>query len=416
MPGASQGPAGRVHGRRAQRPKPGRVHATLSRHICPSCLGWRCPIHKRLHGPVQGFAVVSPCSASPVAAPLDSCPCQPGNDDVSNLMAGGQDSCLLHFTCGQAQRMHAAYWHYRANVTDEEMSSLVARAKLAQLQGAESAWSCPGVGRPACMTSTRSVSVAVCAHGLLSCMLSHPARQPARATRPLLCRLCVWRHQGSRKQRRQPRVVRGIRHRLDDCLARSLWRPGGLDLRGQEAAPPPGRQRCPLLCNDPETALHTHQSGTTMTMVTMIRSCVVAKVAEACSHERPVAPMRAQSTTRTGHITFNTHCELLSAHVTSTAHQSALSTPMKGQCGREQSGPPHARGSPPVTSLPSPPSAAPSSGTSVEQGLYAAPSSQPALRVHVMQAIDQEYSLEKQCQKEELYNMLYIFHHDTRVA
>jgi hypothetical protein len=86
---------------------------------------------------VQGFAVASPCSASPVGAPLDSCPCQPGHDDVSNFMAGGQDSCMLHFTCGQTQRMHAAYWHYRTNVTDAEMRSLVAQARLAQLQGAE---------------------------------------------------------------------------------------------------------------------------------------------------------------------------------------------------------------------------------------------------------------------------------------
>jgi hypothetical protein len=262
----------------------------------------------------------------------------------------------------------------------------VARAKLAQLRGAESACSCPGVGRPACMTSTRPVSVAVCVPGLCSCMLSHPARRPARATRPVPCRLRVWRHQGSRKQRRRPRVVRGVRHRVDeclhvhrhirhagrDCLARSLWRPGGLDLRGQEAAPPLGRQRCSPLCNDPETALHTHQSGTcTMTMVTMIRSWVVAKVAEACSHERPVAPTLAQSTTQTGHITFNTHCELLSAQVTSTAHHSALATPknQRSVWPQTQSGPPHGGASPPVTSLPLPPSAAPSSGSSVEEGL-----------------------------------------------
>jgi hypothetical protein len=84
----------------------------------------------------SAFAVASPCAAAPPGAPLDSCPCRPLADDVANFMDSGPDACARHFTCGQAQRMHAAWWHFRVNATDAKLRAHVSRARLSQLQGA----------------------------------------------------------------------------------------------------------------------------------------------------------------------------------------------------------------------------------------------------------------------------------------
>jgi hypothetical protein len=55
-----------------------------------------------------------PCPGAALDTLVDSCPCRPGVDDVTNFMDDSSDDCSLHFTCGQARRMHAAYWLYRA--------------------------------------------------------------------------------------------------------------------------------------------------------------------------------------------------------------------------------------------------------------------------------------------------------------
>lgn len=76
-----------------------------------------------------------PCPGTTSAGPVDSCPCHAGGDDVTNFMDGSPASCLLRFTCGQARRMHAAYWRYRAPQSHARLQSMVHAARYHQLLG-----------------------------------------------------------------------------------------------------------------------------------------------------------------------------------------------------------------------------------------------------------------------------------------
>ena len=84
---------------------------------------------------LQDYSVAMPCPGASTTGPVDSCPCQAGFDDVTNFMDGSPPSCLLHFTCGQARRMHAMYWHYRAPTNKSALRSMVEAARYNQLLG-----------------------------------------------------------------------------------------------------------------------------------------------------------------------------------------------------------------------------------------------------------------------------------------
>eukprot|EP00892_Ulva_mutabilis_P009934 jgi/Ulvmu1/7312/UM035_0101.1 len=56
-----------------------------------------------------------PCLDTPDQMFLDSCPCAPGLDAVTNFMDEGPDSCLRTFSQCQGHRMHGAYWKYLAS-------------------------------------------------------------------------------------------------------------------------------------------------------------------------------------------------------------------------------------------------------------------------------------------------------------
>ena len=71
---------------------------------------------------------------------MDSCPCDGAVDDVSNFMDGSPDTCLLHFTCNQAQRMHALYWAHRSPQSTEALREMVQRVSLQRVEGAPPPW------------------------------------------------------------------------------------------------------------------------------------------------------------------------------------------------------------------------------------------------------------------------------------
>jgi hypothetical protein len=81
-------------------------------------------------------------------------------------------------------------------------------------------------------------------------------------------------------------------------------------------------------------------------------------------------------TTRHGHITLDTHCKSIPTHLRVAALMAG-----RNVCARRK----------PVTALPSPPPAAPSSGPSVGLDLYALAPLMPASLAHVVHAIDRAH-------------------------
>jgi hypothetical protein len=81
-----------------------------------------------------------PCPGVTTTGPVDSCPCQVGADDITNFMDGSPESCLLHFTCGQARRMHATYWQFRVGIMEEDkllsLRSMVREVRANRTAGA----------------------------------------------------------------------------------------------------------------------------------------------------------------------------------------------------------------------------------------------------------------------------------------
>jgi hypothetical protein len=86
--------------------------------------------------PCEDYAVALPCTGASQSGPVDSCPCLPGTDDVTNFLDGSPDDCMLRFTPCQARRMHAAFWRYRAPASAAALRAMVHRVRLVRLLGA----------------------------------------------------------------------------------------------------------------------------------------------------------------------------------------------------------------------------------------------------------------------------------------
>lgn len=83
-----------------------------------------------------GKHVQMPCPTAPAGMLLDSCPCSPGLDDVTNFMDEGPDSCLRSFSMCQARRMHGAYWRYRAQENNASgIQGMVVQARFTRASG-----------------------------------------------------------------------------------------------------------------------------------------------------------------------------------------------------------------------------------------------------------------------------------------